>query len=251
MFSEIEPSPRYRQLLELYKLMHGHGVSRRSGNEVIDVAAHNTFLGRGIFRHINSIRTLIQVSGSISILDYGSGKGVQYTDDVLRNGKKVSNSLHEYWKVQDVACFDPGISDEDDALDKKYDGVIATNVLDLIPEEDLKWVVERLFSRANKFVFCNVADFPSPTSLPSGENARVTKRSSLWWRALFAEANKKHPEINYCIAFGTRRKKSDGEIVENTGYLHNCQDLSMPGEKYASPVGKDPKEKSVTAREDD
>jgi len=251
MFSENNPSPRYRQLLECYKLMHQHGVSRRSGNDVIDVDAHNTFVGRGIFKHINSIRTLIKASAATSILDYGSGKGRQYSDDVLRGKKKVSNSLHEYWDVQDITCIDPGINDDRTALLRNYDGVIATNVLDLIPEEDLTWIVDMLFSRANKFVYCNVADFSSKTFLPSGENARVTKRSSLWWRALFSTAHKKYPDINYCIAFETQRKKADGELVERTGYLHNCQDLSMPGEKYVTPKVTVSVGKLVPVQDDD
>jgi len=209
--------------------MHSQGVSRRKDGELVFYEASDTFLGRGVFQHAKTIRRLIAATGARTLLDYGSGKGRQYSDDVYQNGKKIAETLHEYWQIQNIACYDPGIVEDAGTLSVKYDGVIATNVLSLIPEEDIRWVVTLLFSRADKFVFCNVMDYASATFLPSGENACVTRRSSLWWRALFTAENKKYPNVRFCIAYGTRQVNSEGETINKLGYLHNCQDLSLSG----------------------
>lgn len=227
MYSFDNPSPRYRQLLSFYSLMHREGVWRRRNEEVVKYSAMETFRGRGLFKHAKTICKLTHAMSTKTVLDFGSGKGEQYTDDVFQNGKRIADSLHQYWDVQNITCYDPAITDDKSALSRKYDGVIATNVLDLIPEEDLEWQVDQLFECANKFVFCNVMDFPSQTFLPNGENARVSRKSSIWWRGLFARANRKYPDVKYCIAFSSQRKNTTGQLVNRIGYLHNCQDLSL------------------------
>ena len=227
MYSFDNPSPRYEQLLGFYSLLHTEGVWRRKGEDAIKYSAMETFRGRGVFKHAKTIFKLTHAMSAKTILDFGSGKGAQYSDDVFQNGKRISDSLHQYWNVQNITCYDPAIAIDKSALTHKYDGVIATNVLDLIPEEDLQWQVDQLFGRANKFVFCNVMDYPSQTFLPNGENARVTRKSSIWWRGLFAAANRNHPNVKYCIAFSSQRKDIEGQLISRTGYLHNCQDLPL------------------------
>ncbi len=227
MYSRDFPSPRYRQLIDFYSLMHKEGVWRRKGDEAVKYEAAETFRGRGVFSHAKTIRKLVRATQSGTLLDYGSGKGEQYTDDVFQNGERIANSLHEYWNVRNITCFDPAITDDLSPIEKTYDGVIATNVLDLIPEEDLFWVIELLFETADKFVFANVMDYSSQTFLPNGENARITRRSSIWWRGMFAAAARNRPDIKYCIAFGSRRPDNQGRLVNRTGYLHNCQDLGI------------------------
>ncbi len=225
MYSFESPSPRYRQLLEYYSLMHAQGVWRRKDDDIVKYSAMETFRGRGVFKHAKTIAKLTKGTSSKTLLDFGSGKGEQYSDDVFQNGKRIANSLHEYWNVRNVACYDPALTYDTSVLEKQYDGVIATNVLDLIPEEDLSWQIDLLFEKANKFIFCNVMDYASKTSLPNGENARVTRKSSIWWRGMFAAANRKKPDVKYCIAFSSQRKTKEGQMVSRTGYLHNCQDL--------------------------
>lgn len=238
MYSRDLPSPRYRQLIDFYNLMHREGVWRRKGNEVVKYEAFETFRGRGVFSHAKTIRKLASATQSATLLDYGSGKGEQYTDDVFQNGERIANSLHEYWNVQNITCFDPAITDDRSPIGKSYDGVIATNVLDLIPEEDLFWVIDLLFESASKFVFVNVMDYSSQTFLPNGENARVTRRSSIWWRGMFAAAARNRPDIKYCIAFGSRRPDNQGRLVNRTGYLHNCQDFEISLDKSIASIAE-------------
>ncbi|WP_299373103.1 hypothetical protein [uncultured Kiloniella sp.] len=235
MYSRDFPSPRYRQLIDFYALMHQGGVWRRKGDEVVKYQAFETFRGRGVFSHAKTIRKLANATQSTTLLDYGSGKGEQYSDDIFQDGECIANSLHEYWNVQNITCFDPAITDDQTLITKTYDGVIATNVLDLIPEEDLFWVIDLLFEAADKFVFVNVMDYSARTFLPNGENARVTRRSSIWWRGMFAAAGRNRPDIKYCIAFGSRRPNNEGRLVNRTGYLHNCQNLDIKSEKSVIP----------------
>ncbi|WP_169567466.1 hypothetical protein [Sneathiella limimaris] len=236
MYSFDSPSPRYRQLLDYYRVMHSDGVWRRKDGDVVKFTPLETFSGRGVFKHAKTIRKLSRATEAETLLDFGSGKGRQYTDEVFQNGQLVADNLCDYWQLKQVTCYDPALNDQDQALSKTYDGVIATNVLDLIPEEDLYWVTESLFQAADKFVFCNVLDYSSQTYLPSGENARVTRRSSIWWRGMFAAANAKKPHVKYCIAYGSQGRDRDGKVIRKTGYLHNCQDLRLSSEAQLSPA---------------
>lgn len=149
--------------------MHLEGVWRRKDDDVVKYSAMETFRGRGVFRHAKTIAKLIKGTGAKTLLDFGSGKGEQYTDDVFQNGKRIADSLHQYWNVQTISCYDPALTVDDSILNTSYDGVIATNVLDLVPEEDLPWHIDMLFDKSDRFVFCNVMDYPSKTFLPMGK----------------------------------------------------------------------------------
>ncbi len=229
MYSADNPSPRYRQILDYYRLMHRNGFSRRVGSEVVHVSPEDAFSGRDLTRYAYSIRGLVRATKSVSLLDYGSGKGKQYSEEFRRGDKLIAASLHDFWKMREITCYDPAINRTFLSEKHQFDGVIASNVIDYIPEEDLGWVIEVLFSRARKFVFCNVADFPAPFSLPNGENARITRKPRQWWGRLFKEINARHPDIAHCLAFVETRHTEDGERKQATSYIHNCPGLILPG----------------------
>ena len=73
------------------------------------------------------------------------------------------------------------IFDEDDSLVGSYDIIILFDVLEHIFIADLPWVINDIFSKANKCVLINVACYESAALLPNGENAHITLRHPLWW----------------------------------------------------------------------
>ncbi|MEM1198238.1 MAG: class I SAM-dependent methyltransferase, partial [Pseudomonadota bacterium] len=164
MLSRQNPSPRYLQLLESYRQMHANGYQQDLGNgRTRQVAAENAFSGDQLPKHIPQIKQLIEKSGAKSIIDYGSGKGSHYGRVEIKNsaGEIVATSLAEYWGVETITLYDPGIPMYEDLPEEQHDGLISTDVLEHLPRADAVWVVEEMFSLASKFVYANVACYPA------------------------------------------------------------------------------------------
>ncbi|MCG8492481.1 MAG: hypothetical protein MI743_12755 [Sneathiellales bacterium] len=231
MYTDLQPSPRYQQLLGYYRLMHKNGFSRRQGERVVHVPPEEAFAGRAMTSFIYSIRGVIRATGSETILDYGSGKGLQYSEELVRKRKVIASSIHDFWKVREITCYDPAINNSFLSDRIKFDGVVSTNVIDHIPEEDLEWVLKRLFSKSRKFVFLNVANFNSPFWLPNGENARIIRKPRTWWTAKLEKINQHFPDVAHCLAYAETKKTEEGIRRQFTSYLHNCPGLILPGPK--------------------
>lgn len=100
--------------------------------------------------------------------------------------------------ITDFALYDAGVPEFQDLPDRMYDAVISTDVLEHIPVEDQHWVVDEMFSKANKYVFASIAAYPAQALLPDGRNAHVALRHPHWWCGLFeniARAHDKHFQI--------------------------------------------------------
>jgi hypothetical protein len=176
-YSRLQPSPRYRELIELYARMHRDGEAR------LGIPAENTFAGTSLAPHVGRIKGWIERTGAKTLLDYGAGKGVQYRPHkILVRGEHVADGLAEYWDVDEVRCYDPGYAPHSALPEGKFDGVISTDVLEHCPEEDLPWILEEIFAYARCFVYLNVACYPARKTLPNGENAHITIRPAEWWR---------------------------------------------------------------------
>ena len=71
-YSRASPSPRYLELLSLYHEMHEFGAQDQG------LLAADTFDGKSLGPHVDTLKTIIKVLGSKTLLDYGAGKGVLY-----------------------------------------------------------------------------------------------------------------------------------------------------------------------------
>lgn len=139
----------------------------------------NLFKGLSTLAHKDQIALLIKQTRSSSLLDYGSGKGLQY--------KKVK--LDQYWGV-DVDCYDPFYEPYNIIPDKKYDGVICVEVLEHVPEEELSLVLTNIFSKAINFAFFTVCTRPAKKLFDDGTNVHVTIRDLDWWTDTIQQYNK-------------------------------------------------------------
>lgn len=188
-FSRQEPSPRYAELSHQYELMHTETAREQT----------DTFAGIETFmRVVPVVRRWLSQFDLDSLLDYGGGQGMQYKVENLkdRTGKKFAD-IAEYLGVTSVDVYDAGRPDTARFLSQKYDAVICTDVLEHCDKQDLSWIVRELFSSANKAVFATIATYPAVKHLPNGENAHCTLEPAGWWSALFADAAKDFPDINY------------------------------------------------------
>jgi hypothetical protein len=181
-YTRENPSARYRELTALYRTMHVEG------EQFLNLPAAETFSGQSLLPQAKRIKRLIEATGAMSILDYGSGKGLQYDlRDVELPGGVVVSSVADYWDVDYVHCYDPAYPPFSKLPDTRFDGVISTDVLEHCPEEDIPWIIQEIFDFADRFVFALVACYPASKRLPTGENAHCTIRPPEWWAAL-AEA---------------------------------------------------------------
>lgn len=189
-YSRQNPSQRYQQLVALYRDMHVHG-DRIKGH-----AAQKTFDGRSLAPQAQRIKRLIDRTGALRLLDYGSGKGVQYDPvSFAVPGEGQWDGVVDYWGVDEVACFDPAYPPYSRLPEGSFHGVIATDVLEHCPEEDMRWIVEEIFGFATRFVYLTIACYPAAKRLPNGENAHCTIRAPEWWQALFDDIAARRPQV--------------------------------------------------------
>lgn len=188
MFTRENPSPRYRELMALYKSAHKEGLPHQG------VKPEKTFSGGSLAKVIHQIEDLVKLTNSRSLLDYGCGKAYYHRNGfTLSTGKSFSN-MTEYFAVEEIYLYDPAVPEFSNFPDRQFDGVYCIDVLEHCPEDDIPWIVEELFDSARKFVFANVASYPAEKYLSNGENAHCTQRSPEWWQALLSQVSKNHPQ---------------------------------------------------------
>lgn len=144
-------------LIDQYKELHKEN-SLYAGNST---KIHKYFIGQ-----------FIQDLDCKSILDYGCGKGNQYHIEKIHetNFRGIMPSL-----------YDPAVEEYSTLPEGTFDAVMSTDVLEHIEEEDLDGVIEQIYSKANKFVYHGIANFPATTFLADGRNAHVIQQPLDWW----------------------------------------------------------------------
>ena len=220
-FSRANPSPRYRQLLELYARMHKEGERR------LGIPPERTFPGSSLAPHITRVKQLIEATGAKTVLDYGSGKGTQYRPQkIVVDGQHVADGIAEYWDVE-VECYDPGYGPYSALPQGKFDAVVSTDVLEHCPEDDLSWILDEIIGYARRVVYLNVACFPARKSLPNGENAHITVRSPDWWEEKIRARIAQRPDLKWELhaaeiangsvkesVRGSERTPADGAVAD-------------------------------------
>lgn len=175
-YTRDNPSPRFQQLGDLYKQVHETGLDGGASADAV-------FGGRSLLDHVVTVEELARRTTSKSVLDYGCGKAKVYQqkDFSLPDGRTIP-SVKEFWNVDSIRLYDPGVNEYSERPTTTFDGVVSTDVLEHIPEEDIDWVLAECFGYATNFVYMNIASYPAKKTLPNGWNAHVTVQSPDWWR---------------------------------------------------------------------
>ena len=197
-FNRNTPSPKYTDLVEEYKVMHSH--------------SDRMFNGRSLLKFVDIIKVYLDKNGCQSVLDYGSGKGALYTEDFHTITKEINKPLPEYWDIDLCAMYDPAYEEHSTLPDRKFDAVISTDVLEHIPEADLGWVLQEIYSKADKMVFLNVACFEALKKLKDGSNAHVSIFSTDEWIRFAAIESVPFKDIVIYI-FADNIDPDDGEFT--------------------------------------
>src|SRR5947207_15842444 len=103
IYSRDNPSPRYRELSALYAQMHVGGLPDQN------IKPEDLFMGVSLFPQLQKIKLLAGEFGAKTLLDYGSGKGVQYrARNIKMRGGEVIASVQSYLGVDSITCYYPG-----------------------------------------------------------------------------------------------------------------------------------------------
>lgn len=208
-YSRSAPSPRYVELLSLYQNMHD------DGQEAEGIPADQMFAGHSLVPLVQVIKQVVDRFGPRTLLDYGAGKGMLYGPPITIEDTEYP-SVNAYWGVEDVTCYDPGYEPFNELPKGRFDGVICTDVLEHIPEEDLPWILEELFAYARVFVFGNIANYPARKHLPNGENAHCTIKPRSWWDALIAGIAARFPDTRYIFTVDSFVPDGEGGVKKAT-----------------------------------
>lgn len=149
-------------LIDEYRLLHQAGK----------------FDGHSMLPHKEAIAALVRRFGAQTLLDYGCGKGWQYT----------KHRAHDAWGGLLPALYDPGCPGLDTKPEGKFDGVICTDVAEHVEPDGVNAFLATVFGHARWFVFWNISCKPAVKNLPvSGRNCHTLVRPPEWWREKLAE----------------------------------------------------------------
>ena len=129
--------------------------------------------GNNLKPQLHHIKDLVVDTKAKTLLDYGCGKGRQYTE----------HKHHEELGIM-PALYDPAVPEYENLPVGPFDGVYSTDVMEHIPKEQLPQVFAHIFGKAQKFVFLAICTRPAIAILPSGENAHCTVEPIGWWTTM-------------------------------------------------------------------
>lgn len=148
-------------LITRYKKMAAQGAS---------------FHGLSIIRYQDIIRDLVLQTYSRTLLDYGSGRGDQYGEPYW---------IQRYWQLEAPTLYDPAFVTHDTLPEGRFHGVLCSDVLEHVREDDVDELITRLFDYAERFVWSSVCCRPAKKSFTDGTNMHVTIRPIDWWNKRF------------------------------------------------------------------
>lgn len=137
------------------------------------------FQGYSVMPHVARIDELIKSTGARTLLDYGCGKGFQYS----------KNRIHKVWGIMPT-LYDPGVPEFADQPHKHFDGVICTDVMEHIEQGDVMRTLKDVFHYSKRFVFFSISCRAAKKEFGDGRNVHRTIKPSVWWQRKIEKAAK-------------------------------------------------------------
>ena len=155
------------------KLKRNYGKLYRDYNNTHD----KHFSGKLSMMQVREIKKLIEWSNPDRILDYGSGKGFQY----------LEKRVHEQWGGLLPYCYDPGVVQLGKKPEGLFAGVICTDVMEHIDEEDAPEILGDIFASLypvdKVFAYFHISTRPAGKTFDNGENVHLCVKPESWWDA--------------------------------------------------------------------
>lgn len=138
--------------------------------------AEGNFNGYSLLKHTDEIASLVFRHKAKTLLDYGCGKGLQYTE----------KNAHSQWGGIMPDLYDPYVAAyaNSSALEKRYSGILCTDVFEhLDSAESVQALAESLWPMAEEFIYATICTRPAKKSLPDGRNCHLLVKNQEWWLA--------------------------------------------------------------------
>jgi len=128
-------------------------------NNSLFQTTNKTWSGWASVSYVKQLKDIVNAYDIKTLLDYGCGKGKQYTEESIYDPALPPMTLDKYLGV-DVYKYDPCVKEFDilPSAGTKFDAVILIQVLPFIPDDDLAWVNKLLMTYTNKVCFIGQAD---------------------------------------------------------------------------------------------
>jgi len=144
----------------------------------------------------NYIRFLMDRYDAKSVLDYGCGKGEQYStlnSYVLHFAppgvRTEPMTFQTRINAESVCKYDPCVPEFDqEPVGQKFDAVICTQVLGSIPDADIAWIKHKFMNYATKFVFIGLHSSPPKSKKRIYDTAYINyNRTVEWYQEQFSD----------------------------------------------------------------
>ena len=198
--SRHNPSDDYVNLVKMYEEKHDQG--------------EGMFNGRSLLKFVDLIKLYLENNNCKSVLDYGCGKAVLYTDKFSEVTDEIDCPLPEYWGLDECELFDPGYEKYSKLPIHRKDAVICTDVLEHIPTSDLGWVADEILERADKMVFLNIACYPALKTFKDGTNVHISIFSPKEWIDFFMNKIKDHSNLAIYLFFDVLNENNKKVTLE-------------------------------------
>lgn len=120
-------------------------------------AENKSWAGLDTVKYQKQIKDLVTRYNAKTLLDYGCGKGEQYRQ-LLPYESEQKRQTFDDWLGVTVYCYDPCVPEYSQLppVGTRFDGVICSQVLGTIPDDDLPWVAKTLESYTKDFCFISL-----------------------------------------------------------------------------------------------
>ncbi len=132
-----------------------------------------TMSGRTTIKNKDRIKVVIDKVNPVSVLDFGCGKGWQYT----------RQNVHEEWGIPMPVLYDPYVAKYNRIASygsKYFDLVLCVDVMEHILPEEVDKILHSIFFLGN-FVYFHIDTKPAIKTFSCGTNFHISLHDEDWW----------------------------------------------------------------------
>jgi len=108
-------------------------------------------------------------------------------------------------ELEPLVAYDPTHSAN--TLTECVDGVVCLEMLEFVPDEDVPWLLERLFSHGKHLLYCGVDE--SPRNTAGVAPVRRRQRTAAWWQYQFEIVARHHPGVRWRLRLQRKNANHD------------------------------------------